>query len=80
MSYNASAHYVAEINAQKPSRHPSQAKYCEFNLSLGLIPQVAQRDAKWCIPDFGRMDEAAMRTWWQEAAKLPEDMYPSSEK
>ena len=34
----------------------------------------------WSIPDFARMDEAAMRTWWQEAAKLPEDMYPSSEK
>lgn len=33
----------------------------------------------WSIPDFSKMDEGAMRIWWQEAAKLPEDMFPSSE-
>jgi hypothetical protein len=32
------------------------------------------------VPDFSRMDETAMRTWWREAAKLPEDMFPSSEE
>lgn len=32
----------------------------------------------WSVPDFSRMDEAAMRAWWEEAAKLPEDMFPSS--
>jgi 2-polyprenyl-6-methoxyphenol hydroxylase-like FAD-dependent oxidoreductase len=34
----------------------------------------------WSVPDFSKMDETAMRTWWREAAKLPEDMFPSSEK
>jgi hypothetical protein len=34
----------------------------------------------WSVPDFSEMDEAAMRIWWREAAKLPEDMFPSSEK
>jgi 2-polyprenyl-6-methoxyphenol hydroxylase-like FAD-dependent oxidoreductase len=34
----------------------------------------------WSIPDFSRMDEAAMRNWWQEAATLPEEIAPSSEK
>ena len=34
----------------------------------------------WSIPDFSRMDEAAMRSWWQDAATLPEEIAPSSEK
>jgi hypothetical protein len=34
----------------------------------------------WSIPDFSRMDEAAMRNWWQEAAKIPEDIAPSTEE
>jgi len=34
----------------------------------------------WSIPDFAQMSEAAMRTWWEEAAKMPEDMFASSEK
>ena len=34
----------------------------------------------WSIPDFSRMDETAMRDWWREAAKLPENIAPSSEK
>lgn len=34
----------------------------------------------WSIPDFSRMDEVAMRNWWQDAATLPEEIAPSSEK
>jgi 2-polyprenyl-6-methoxyphenol hydroxylase-like FAD-dependent oxidoreductase len=34
----------------------------------------------WSIPDFAQMDEEAMRNWWEEAAKMPEDMFASSEK
>ena len=33
----------------------------------------------WSIPDFARMDEAGMRTWWEEAAKMPEDLFPPGE-
>ena len=34
----------------------------------------------WSIPDFSRINETAMRNWWQDAATLPEDIAPSSEK
>ncbi len=30
----------------------------------------------WNIPDFGSMTEPDMRTWWESAARLPEDLYP----
>jgi 2-polyprenyl-6-methoxyphenol hydroxylase-like FAD-dependent oxidoreductase len=31
------------------------------------------------IPDFALMDEAGMRDWWANAAKMPEDMFASDE-
>ena len=38
-----------------------------------------ERALIWSIPDFSRMDEVAMRRWWREAAKIPEDIAPPSE-
>lgn len=34
----------------------------------------------WSIPDFSQMDEAAMREWWEAAAKMPEDVFGSAEE
>ncbi len=33
----------------------------------------------WNIPDFASMDEAGMREWWTNAAKMPKDMFASDE-
>ena len=46
---------------------------------VGLGRQLEQA-LIWSVPDFAQMSEAAMRTWWEEAAKMPEDMFASSEK
>jgi len=43
------------------------------------LARQLERALIWSIPDFSRMDEAAMRNWWQEAATIPEDIAPSSE-
>jgi 2-polyprenyl-6-methoxyphenol hydroxylase-like FAD-dependent oxidoreductase len=34
----------------------------------------------WKIPDFALMDEPKMRDWWANAAKMPEDLFASSEE
>jgi 2-polyprenyl-6-methoxyphenol hydroxylase-like FAD-dependent oxidoreductase len=33
----------------------------------------------WSIPDFARMDAQATQIWWQDAARMPEDLFPPSE-
>jgi 2-polyprenyl-6-methoxyphenol hydroxylase-like FAD-dependent oxidoreductase len=33
----------------------------------------------WAIPDFAQMSEAEMKTWWENAAKMPEDLFPPAE-
>jgi 2-polyprenyl-6-methoxyphenol hydroxylase-like FAD-dependent oxidoreductase len=44
------------------------------------LARQLERALIWRIPDFSRMDEEAMRRWWREAAKIPEDIAPSSER
>ncbi len=56
------------------------AQQAQIGNRMILLGRQMEQALIWSIPDFAQMDEAAMRTWWQEAAKLPEDMYPSSEK
>ena len=29
----------------------------------------------WNVPNFGKMSEAEMQAWWQNAAKMPEDIF-----
>jgi 2-polyprenyl-6-methoxyphenol hydroxylase-like FAD-dependent oxidoreductase len=43
------------------------------------LGQQMEKALIWSIPNFSQMDETAMRNWWQESAKLPEEMYPSTE-
>ncbi len=43
------------------------------------LARQLERALIWSIPDFSRMDEAAMRNRWQEATRIPEDIAPSSE-
>jgi 2-polyprenyl-6-methoxyphenol hydroxylase-like FAD-dependent oxidoreductase len=33
----------------------------------------------WNVPDFGELGEEATRAWWDEAAKMPEDLFPSGD-
>jgi 2-polyprenyl-6-methoxyphenol hydroxylase-like FAD-dependent oxidoreductase len=54
------------------------AQQAQIGKRMIVLERQMEEALIWSIPDFARMDEAAMRTWWQEAAKLPEDLYPSS--
>ena len=33
----------------------------------------------WSIPDFAQMSEPDMKAWWENAAKMPEDLFPPGE-
>ena len=54
------------------------AQQAQIGKRMIVLERQMEQALIWSIPDFARMDEAAMQTWWQEAAKLPEDLYPSS--
>ncbi len=41
-----------------------------------LLGQQLEEALIWKIPNFATMSEAQMKEWWENAAKLPEDMFP----
>jgi 2-polyprenyl-6-methoxyphenol hydroxylase-like FAD-dependent oxidoreductase len=43
---------------------------------LVMLGQKLENALIRSIPDFAQMDEEEMRTWWEEAAKMPVEMFP----
>ena len=41
-----------------------------------LLGQQLEEALIWKIPNFATMSEEQMKEWWENAAKLPEDMFP----
>jgi 2-polyprenyl-6-methoxyphenol hydroxylase-like FAD-dependent oxidoreductase len=56
------------------------AQATQTGLRLVRLGRQLEQALIWSVPDFAQLSEAAMRTWWEEAAKMPEDMFASSEK
>ena len=41
-----------------------------------LLGQQLEQALIWSIPDFAKMSEQEMKEWWENAAKMPEDLFP----
>jgi 2-polyprenyl-6-methoxyphenol hydroxylase-like FAD-dependent oxidoreductase len=46
---------------------------------MAALGEQLERALIWSIPDFSHMDEAGMRAWWENAAKMPEDVFGTAE-
>jgi 2-polyprenyl-6-methoxyphenol hydroxylase-like FAD-dependent oxidoreductase len=46
---------------------------------LTVLGKQLEKALIWNVPDFALMDEPKMRDWWANAAKMPEDLFASSE-
>jgi 2-polyprenyl-6-methoxyphenol hydroxylase-like FAD-dependent oxidoreductase len=46
---------------------------------MAALGEQLERALIWSIPDFSRMEEAGMRAWWENAAKMPEDVFGTAE-
>ena len=47
---------------------------------LTVLGKQLEKALIWNVPDFALMDEPKMRDWWENAAKMPEDLFASAEE
>jgi 2-polyprenyl-6-methoxyphenol hydroxylase-like FAD-dependent oxidoreductase len=50
----------------------------EAGARLLLLGRKLEEALIWSVPDFARMDAQATQAWWQDAARMPEDLFPPS--
>lgn len=57
------------------------AQWSETQTALGQRMSALGRQLEqaliWDVPNFGKISEAETQAWWQNAAKMPEDMFAS---
>jgi 2-polyprenyl-6-methoxyphenol hydroxylase-like FAD-dependent oxidoreductase len=56
------------------------AQETEAGARLLLLGRKLEEALIWSVPDFARMDAQAMQAWWEQAARMPEDLFPPSIK
>ena len=59
------------------------ARWSETQTALGNRMSALGRQLEqaliWIVPNFGHMDETEMQAWWQNAAKMPEDIFTNEQ-
>jgi len=52
------------------------ARQTEAGARMLLLGRKLEDALIWSVPDFGQLDAEALQVWWQEAARMPEDLFP----
>ncbi len=74
---------MAKVLAERGDVDQALAEWSATETATGKRLTVLGRQLEkaliWNVPDFALMDEPKMRDWWENAAKMPEDLFASSE-